>query len=71
MTTEAPLIYTTMGNVPEADLTFEPFWEYVPDSHVKFTQVWKNSSGIVVKSSSHVLALRGVTGEPVVGGVGG
>lgn len=65
-----PLIFTTLGNVPEESLDFSQQWEYAPGSHVKVTLTHQRD-GIVVKQSVHVLSLRGVAGQPAAGGFAG
>ena len=70
-TPEVPLMFTTLGNVPAADLEFmPPQWEIVPGSHIKLTLTWRKA-GIVVRQDAHVHSLRGVTGQPVMGSLGG
>ena len=63
MTNEEPLIYTSLGNVPEADLEFEPIWEDTPD-YTKLRLVYR-LNGRVVKESAFVLSKRGLSSDSV------
>lgn len=62
-----PLIYTSRGNLPIADLAYSTRWEDRPDATV-FVEEYRLGDE-VVKSSVHALSKRGVTGEGAVGGV--
>ena len=61
---DAPLIYTSKGNVPIDSLTYETAWDDQPD-YTKFVERYRDASGEVVKESAHVYSLAGVTGEGV------
>ena len=50
---DEPLIYTTMGNVPESSLTYEHEWNDSAEA-IKFVERYKNAAGEVVKESAHV-----------------
>ena len=55
---DIPLIYTSKGNLPEADLRFEPVWE-VTDDYTKFVaRYWLGEE--IVKESAFVLSKRGL-----------
>jgi hypothetical protein len=56
--TEQPLIYTSKGNLPEASLSCERYWERTPE-YVKFIERY-SLDGEVVKESCHVLGLEGL-----------
>ena len=53
-----PLVYTTKGNLPVADLTHEVEWR-VSDDQIVFVETYR-LDGEVVKQSSHVKILTGV-----------
>ena len=55
-----PLIYTSKGNLPIADLSYEHKWE-VNEDYIKFTERYRTASGEVVKESAHVYILKPVT----------
>lgn len=57
MTTDKPLIFTTKGNLPAADLTHEVDWKVTPEQIV-FIETYKLGDE-VVKQSSHVKLLIG------------
>ncbi len=60
---DVPLIYTSKGNLPEADLRFEPMWEETPD-YVKFiARYWLGDE--IVKESAFVLSKRGLSTDSV------
>ncbi len=50
--TEIPLIYTTKGNLPVADLEYSTAWE-ITDDYIKFIETHKLGEEIV-KQSSHL-----------------
>ncbi len=55
-----PLIYTTKGNLPEADLKLVDLWEH-HDSYTKLTvQRWLGDE--VVRQDVHVYSKQGVVG---------
>lgn len=58
MTNEVPLIWTSKGNLPEADLIFEPQWTDTPD-YVKLVLKY-SLDGEVVKESAHVYSKQGL-----------
>ena len=60
---DVPLIYTSKGNLPEADLQFEPIWEDTPD-YVKLRLVYRLGDE-VVKESAFVLSKRGLSTDSV------
>jgi len=53
-----PLIHTTKGNLPVADLTHEVEWHITVDQII-FVETYR-LGGEVVKQSSHVRILTGV-----------
>lgn len=61
--TEAPLIYTTRGNVPIADLTYATRWEVTGD-YTKLIETY-HLGGELVRESAHVLAHTGLTAESI------
>jgi hypothetical protein len=57
MTSEAPLIHTSKGNLPVADLRLEILWDDQPD-YVKFVErFWLGEE--LVKESAHVYSRVG------------
>ncbi len=49
-----PLIYTTLGNVPESSLDYKTVWEDNPD-YTKLTETHRlKTTGEIVKQSVHV-----------------
>jgi hypothetical protein len=58
---EVPLIYTSKGNLPEAELQFEPIWE-VTDDYIKLRLVYKLKDE-VVKESAFILSKRGLSSD--------
>lgn len=56
--TDTPIIFTSLGNVPIADLQHFIEWTDTPDE-VKFREVYKTADGVVVKESAHVLKRKG------------
>ena len=61
---ERPLVWTTRGNLPIEDLKYESFWE-IGDGFVKFSELYRDAEGAIVKESAHVYSKFGVTGEAV------
>ena len=59
--TEAPLVYTSKGNVPESSLEYFERWHDTPE-YVKFVWGYK-LGGEVVKESAHVLSKIGISSE--------
>lgn len=55
MNNEAPLIHTTLGNVPVESLAHEVEWR-MTDSVVHFTERYKSPDGEIVRQDSHVYA---------------
>lgn len=62
---EIPLIWTTRGNQPVADLAYAVRWEDSPE-YLKMVETYTAKDGVVVKESAHVYAKRGMFAEPVV-----
>lgn len=58
---DAPLIHTTKGNVPVADLKYATAWEFGP-TWVKFVERYTDAAGEVVRESCHVFDTQGVAG---------
>lgn len=62
-----PLLWTTKGNIPEERLRLEIQWE-MKEEYVKV--VLRHYDGEeLVKEGAHILSLRGVTGEAVIGAI--
>jgi len=57
---DEPLIWTIKGNMPLAQLRYETEWT-VTDEFIKFVEKHIDSSGEVVKQSSHVYDRVGVS----------
>jgi hypothetical protein len=55
---DAPLIWTSKGNMPTADLEYSHAWED-REEYIKFTETYRHD-GEIVKQSSHVYQKRGV-----------
>lgn len=55
MTDDIPLIHTTHGNLPIADLEYKTEWEDVPGSYTKLIETYL-LNGEVVRQSAHVLS---------------
>jgi hypothetical protein len=62
---DAPLIWTSRGNLPLSELTYQTAWEYVPNHYMKFMERYLAADGIVVKESAHVYSFQGVAAEGV------
>ncbi len=58
--TDKPLIWTTKGNVPIEDLTYQTAWD-VTDAYIKFVERYLDASGEVVKESAHVYDKVGIS----------
>ena len=63
MTNDAPLIYTSKGNLPEADLRCDPQWVDTPDYTKLILRYWLGDE--VVKESAFVLSKRGLSSDSV------
>ena len=50
MTNEQPLIWTSKGNLPVADLTYVPMWEET-DDYIKFVETYKLDNEVVKQSA--------------------
>lgn len=57
MTNEIPLIWTSKGNLPIADLRYETSWEVTPD-YIKLIENYYDSTDELVKSSAHVYSIK-------------
>jgi hypothetical protein len=64
-----PLIYTSKGNLPLADLAYETAWD-ITDTYIKFVERHRDSTGEVVREAAHVYSLKGLTGGLEAGSVG-
>lgn len=64
---EQPLIWTSKGNLPIADLAYSTAWEESPDATV-FIEEYRQGDE-VVKRSVHALSKHGMTCEGAAGGV--
>ena len=62
--TDTPLIYTSRGNLPVADLTYSVRWENT-DDYTKLIEIYTAADGEVVKESAHVLSKRGISSDAV------
>lgn len=58
MENDIPLIWTSKGNLPIADLRYEYFWEDSPEA-LKFTESYFLGDELV-KSSSHLYLKNGL-----------
>ena len=56
-----PLIWTTRGNLPVADLEYSTRWEDTPD-HTTLIETYR-LGGEVVRESAHVLHRRGLSAD--------
>jgi hypothetical protein len=65
---QVPLIWTSRGNLPEADLRLEVVWT-VEDEYIKVVKRHYRGEEIV-KEGADVLSLRGITGESVINSPG-
>jgi hypothetical protein len=63
-----PMIYTTLGNVPASQLTYQTEWDDKPE-YTKFTERYL-LNGEVVKESAHVYSRVGVFGDAVAASLG-
>lgn len=62
---QIPLIWTSQGNLPEADLRLEVEWSIEPGSYVKVVK--RHFLGDeLVKEGADVLSLNGMSGEAVI-----
>lgn len=66
---DTPLIWTTLGNVPIASLTYETEWDIQP-TYYKFIERYRAQDGEIVKESAHAYSKFGVTGEAIAGQIG-
>jgi hypothetical protein len=57
--TDAPLIYTSKGNVPVDSLSYEKDWQ-IDDDLIVFTEVWRDETGAIVKNNVHMYAKKGL-----------
>jgi len=64
-----PLVYTTKGNIPAADVRLEAVWEDTPE----YTKLVLNYylGDEVVRNDAHVYSKRGVSVDGVVASIGG
>ena len=53
-----PLIYTSRGNLPIADLTYSTHWQDTGDA-VTLAEEYRDSDGEIVRRSVHVLKRAG------------
>lgn len=60
MTSDQPLIWTTKGNLPVADLRHEVVWNLLPDQIQFIERYWLGDE--LVKESSHIRILEGAAG---------
>ena len=57
---EVPLVYTSKGHIPAADLQYATAWKFEP-GFIQFTETY-TLDGEVVKQSVHVFDKTGVQG---------
>lgn len=62
-----PLIHTTRGNLPIAELQLGVRWEETSE-YVKLVETY-TYEGEIVRESAHVLSRRGVIAEPVAAAI--
>lgn len=67
--TDKPLIWTTKGNVPIEDLTYQTAWD-VTDAYIKFVERYLDASGEVVKESAHVYDKVGISAHGTAAAMG-
>jgi len=65
MSNDIPLIYTSKGNLPEADLRMEVEW-FVADEYVKVVKRHYLGDELV-KEGADVLSFKGAIGETLIG----
>ena len=61
---EKPLIWTSKGNLPLEELTYQTAWEVEP-LYIKFVERYLDAQGEVVKESAHVYDKRGLSAQAV------
>lgn len=61
---QVPLIWTTHGNLPEADLRLEVVWSMEKDCIKVVKRYYLGEE--LVKEGADILSLRAVTGETVI-----
>lgn len=61
---DTPLIYTTKGNLPIADLEYSTAWEEIPGKCTKLIETYR-LDGEIVRQSAHVLAREPLIAEAV------
>ena len=61
---DVPLIYTSRGNLPVADLTLETEW-VIDETFIKLVERYRAADDEVVRESAHVYSKIGVTGDGV------
>jgi hypothetical protein len=66
---QTPLIYTSMGNLPIADLDCKVHWEDA-ETYTKFVERYF-FKGELVRESAHVMFKKGLTAQAKQGGLGG
>ena len=62
---DEPLIWTTRGNMPVAELKHEVLWD-VQNDYTKLIERYTASDGIVVREDAHVYSKHGLTGKSAV-----
>lgn len=60
----APLVYTSRGNLPAADLSFSTSW-IVHDDFIQFTETYRDAQGEVVRQDVHVYDRKGISATAV------
>lgn len=63
---QIPLIWTTKGNLPEADLRLEVKWHIEPGDYIKVVKTHYLGDEIV-KQGADIFSLKSIIGETVIG----
>lgn len=64
-----PLIYTIKGNLPIASLSYSTEWDS-QEHYIKFTEIYRDSTGEIVRSSAHVYDKHGIEAKAAVANLG-
>jgi hypothetical protein len=66
--TDAPLIFTSKGNVPCASLSYHHEWTVTEDV-IKFREFYRDAAGEIVKDCAHVYLPKGLQLVATTGGL--
>lgn len=66
---DAPLIFTSLGNLPVDSLEYQPSWDDQP-GYIVFREKYL-LNGEIVRENSHAYSKRGVLAEGFAGTIGG